>query len=212
MRMSFKDDEFGHPFAPCKYPDEEGNIIEHKENLARYRKWPSIGHTLPLHYYLARTVLCAPATSTGNESLHSVATYILNSYRRSLSLEKAAVYTILKKQLPKMLKAHMGSFAAFSQLEQSAGEDGFLDTEALVRLLITDAVDEVDLPDEDLEDRFDVPDVPKPCAAAAGAGSAAAAFELASDDDGSAGSGAVQPTSAARIKRLRTSDEEVLVE
>jgi hypothetical protein len=175
-RLAFKDDEFGHPFAPCKYTDEEGKIVEHKENNARYRLWPLIGHQLPLHYYLARTVLCAPATSTGNESLHSIAAYILNRYRQSMSPEKAAVYTILKKQLPQMMKAHASSFAAFSQLERAAEEDGFLDTEALDRLITADAVDEYDLPLNE-EDRFNVP-VPLAAAACAGAGSADAAFEL----------------------------------
>ena len=135
-RAAFKPGQYGDPFAPCKYEDDDGKTVEHKENVERYRLWPRRKKDLGLLFFLACVVLCAPATSTANESFHSIAGYILRSLRRSLLPEKAAAYSILMKTLPEQLKAYLTP--KMKELEAMAKEECFLDTEAVDAALLGD--------------------------------------------------------------------------
>jgi hypothetical protein len=175
VRATFKENQFGHPFAPCKYIDGKGKMVVHKEVPERYRLWPKQRAQLGLLFFLCTCVLCAPETSTSNESFHSIAAYILRSLRRSLTPSKAEAYSIMKKTLPKQLKAQQT--VQMQELEQQAIVDGFLDTAAVDALL-----------DDE------------PVASSGGAGGAAAAAS--SSDGGGGGSGAAAAAATDEVELL----------
>jgi hypothetical protein len=63
---------------------------------------------MPLLFLVACIILTIPATSTPNESLHSVLGIILRQQRNSLSTENVVYYTLLRVLLPSIIAKHEG--------------------------------------------------------------------------------------------------------
>ena len=82
---------------------------------ARYIFWPSNRDKLPLLYIVASVILCVPATSTPNESLHSVIGIILRKLRNSLTDENLAYYVLLRAIIPGMIKRSLALKALSEQ-------------------------------------------------------------------------------------------------
>ena len=74
----------------------------------RYKFWPSNEAVMPLLFLVACIILTIPATSTPNESLHSVLGIILRKQRNSLSTENVVYYTLLRVLLPSIIAKHEG--------------------------------------------------------------------------------------------------------
>ena len=95
---------FGEPFAPCSYSNEEGALVEVPEERKRYCFWPSVKKVLPCHYYGATVMLGMPATSVANESIHSIAAYVMNKLRSRLTSANHESLTLAKIILERSLK------------------------------------------------------------------------------------------------------------
>ena len=103
MRAGFGE-RYGDPFAPYSFKNEAGELIEVPEERKRYTFWPSVKHKLPCHYYAAAVLLGMPATSVANESIHSVAAYIMNKLRSRLTSANHEALTLAKIMLERSLK------------------------------------------------------------------------------------------------------------
>ena len=103
LRASFGE-RFGDPFAPYSYKDEKGALVEVPEKRERFTFWPSVKHKLPCHYYAAAVLLGMPATSVANESIHSVAAYVMNKLRSRLTSANHEALTLAKIILERSLK------------------------------------------------------------------------------------------------------------
>ena len=118
-RKSWAEGAFGDPLAPRPGVPE---------NLARYTYWPGRQAQWPLLYVLACNVLAScPATSTPNESLHSVVAYIMRKQRNCLTRENMETFALSRVLLPQMLKASK----ELAQLEAEAFVSGVVDEEAV---------------------------------------------------------------------------------
>jgi hypothetical protein len=85
--------------------DETGKDVVYAASSARFAFWPANKTAMPLLYIAAIIFLCnCKATSTFNESFHSVATYILRDSRRSMTNIKAEALTLMRAVLPNYLK------------------------------------------------------------------------------------------------------------
>jgi hypothetical protein len=125
MRDKWPVGKYGDPFAPY------GDV---PEVSGRYEWWPSVKEQLPLHNFLAGVILCSPATSTANESFHSVAEAILRKQRTRLTHVNSEFFALARVLLPKAAKL----MAGVKLIEEEALEAGFLcemDVEALLETL-----------------------------------------------------------------------------
>jgi hypothetical protein len=124
---------YGHPFAPCTLPDETGKAVVYDACSNRFAFWPTNKTAMPLLYIAAITFLCnCKATSTSNESFHSVATYILRDSRRSMTNIKAEALTLMRAVLPDYLKKKYPELLA---VEVAAKKDGYLDVAEVGRVM-----------------------------------------------------------------------------
>ena len=103
MRADFGE-RFGDPLAPYSYKNEVGELVEVPEERKRYTIWPSVKHKLPCHYYAAAVLLGMPATSVANESIHSIAAYVMNKLRSRLTNANHEALTLAKIMLERSLK------------------------------------------------------------------------------------------------------------
>jgi hypothetical protein len=90
--------------APYSYKNEAGELVEVPEERKRYTIWPSVKHKLPCHYYAAAVLLGMPATSVANESIHSIAAYVMNKLRSRLTNANHEALTLAKIMLERSLK------------------------------------------------------------------------------------------------------------
>jgi hypothetical protein len=128
---------YGHPFAPCTLPDESGKDVEYRSSSARYAFWPANKTDMPLLYIAAIILLCnCKATSTYNESFHSVATYILRDSRRSMTNIKAEALALMRSVLPDHLKK---IYPELATVEAVAKKDGYLDVAEVKRIMALSA-------------------------------------------------------------------------
>lgn len=126
MRKGWKKGQFGDIFAP--YGTGAEKVEERPE---RYEFWVTVRDQLPLLYFLARCVLCTPATSTANESLHSVAAYILRKQRASMKAPNAEAYTLAAVLLPDYIRTN----PQLAAMQEDADDAGCVDAESLDALL-----------------------------------------------------------------------------
>jgi hypothetical protein len=100
----------------------------------RFTFWPENKTAMPLLYIAAIIFLCnCKATSTFNESFHSVATYILRDSRRSMTNIKAEALTLMRAVLPDYLKKKYPELLA---VEVAAKKDGYLDVAEVGRIMV----------------------------------------------------------------------------
>ena len=97
----------------------------------RYTFWPEVKPKLPLLFNVASTVLGQPATSTSNESFHSVAAAIWRKQRASLTPENVERLALGRVLLTKSIKES----AALMALELEARETGAVDEAKLEAIL-----------------------------------------------------------------------------
>ena len=126
---------YGHPFAPCTLPDETGKAVVYDASSERFAFWPAStrrpcrSSTSPPSYSCATA---SKATSTFNESFHSVATYILRDSRRSRTNIKAEALTLMRAVLPDYLKK---KYPVLNAVEVAAKKGGYLDVAEVGRVM-----------------------------------------------------------------------------
>ena len=97
-------------------PDIYGDPLT-QNVISRYAFWPSNKGKLPLLFLVACVILVIPATSTPNESLHSIIGIILRKHRSCLSDDNAQHYTLLRAILPSIIENNASLSAMSSALD-----------------------------------------------------------------------------------------------
>ena len=128
MRADFGS-RYGDPFAPYSYTDDEGKLVEVHEERKRYSFWPSVKDKLPGHYYAAAVLLGMPATSVANESIHSIAAYVMNKLRSRLTSANHEALTLAKIMLERSLKEK--KLVKILELEHFVKLNGYVDVSGM---------------------------------------------------------------------------------